>query len=162
MTGPIADVAKSSQFDPNVWSGRALQEGFVELAMSGLASMYSAFDWSSKCSWPSWISARVRAHYRTGLSGPFGSPVFTRAGKTRPPSRLILSQTSAGKICRLHRCVFLISRRTIRRVGRWRSTSPRSPGHEPERSMRCAPACWPARSPAHCGAAASWQPRSRV
>jgi hypothetical protein len=30
------------------------------------------------------------------LSGPFGSPVFACAGKTEPPSRLILSQTSAG------------------------------------------------------------------
>jgi hypothetical protein len=30
--------------DPNVWSGRALQEVFVELAVSGLASMYPAFD----------------------------------------------------------------------------------------------------------------------
>src|SRR5215470_13656488 len=30
--------------------------------------------------------------------GPFGSPVFACAGKTDPPSRLILSQTSAGKV----------------------------------------------------------------
>src|SRR6266567_4804943 len=51
------------------------------------------------CSGPSWISARVRSHYRTGLEGPFGSPVFAGAGKTDPPSRLILSQTSAGKRC---------------------------------------------------------------
>jgi hypothetical protein len=29
-------------------------------------------------------------------SGPFGSPGFACAGKTGPPSRLILSQTSAG------------------------------------------------------------------
>jgi hypothetical protein len=40
--------------------------GFAELAVSGLASMYPAFDWSI-CSGPSWISARVRSHYRTGL-----------------------------------------------------------------------------------------------
>src|ERR1019366_429866 len=53
-------------FDPNVWSGRALQVDFAELAVSGLASMYPAFDWSI-CSGPSWISARVRSHYRTGL-----------------------------------------------------------------------------------------------
>ena len=32
--------------DPNVWSGRASQEAFVELAVRGLASMYPAFDWS--------------------------------------------------------------------------------------------------------------------
>jgi predicted metal-binding protein len=30
--------------------------------------------------------------------GPFGSPGFAGAGKTDPPSRLILSQTSAGKL----------------------------------------------------------------
>src|SRR3981189_168688 len=40
--------------------------GFAELAVSGLASMYPAFDWSI-CSGPSWISARVRSRYRTGL-----------------------------------------------------------------------------------------------
>src|SRR5260370_29819181 len=40
--------------------------GFAELAVSGLASMYPAFDWSI-CSGPSWISARARSHYRTGL-----------------------------------------------------------------------------------------------
>src|SRR5271154_4621530 len=34
---------------------------FVELAVSGLASMYPAFDWSI-CSGPSWISARMRSH----------------------------------------------------------------------------------------------------
>src|SRR5258705_4004667 len=32
--------------DPDVWSGRALQEVFVELAFSGLASMYPVSDWS--------------------------------------------------------------------------------------------------------------------
>ena len=31
-----------SLIDPNVWSGRALQEDVVELAVSGLASMYPA------------------------------------------------------------------------------------------------------------------------
>jgi hypothetical protein len=50
-----------SAFDPNVWSGRALQVDFAELAVSGLASMYPAFDWSVWCSGPSWISARVRS-----------------------------------------------------------------------------------------------------
>jgi hypothetical protein len=53
---------KTDAFDPDVWSGRALQEDFVELAVSGLASMYPASDWSVWCSGPSWISARVRSH----------------------------------------------------------------------------------------------------
>ena len=51
----------SVENDPYVWSGRALQEDFVELAAGGLASMYPAFVWSVG-SWPSWISARVRSH----------------------------------------------------------------------------------------------------
>jgi hypothetical protein len=51
----------------------------------------SGLCWSVN-SWPSWISARVRSHCATGLNGPFGSPVFARAGKTEPRSRLILSQ----------------------------------------------------------------------
>src|SRR5580765_7922777 len=58
--------------------------------------MYTASAWSSLGSRSSWKSARLRSHYWTGLSGPFGSPVFASAGKTDPPSRLILSQTSAG------------------------------------------------------------------
>jgi hypothetical protein len=41
-------IAATSEFDPNVWSGRALQVDFAELAVSGLASMYPAFDWASK------------------------------------------------------------------------------------------------------------------
>ena len=56
---------------------------FDELVASGLASMYPAFDWSAG-SGPSWISARVRSHYRTGLNRPNGSPVFACAGKTEP------------------------------------------------------------------------------
>src|SRR3984893_14052487 len=32
--------------DPNVWSGRALQEVFVDLVVSGLASMYPVSSWS--------------------------------------------------------------------------------------------------------------------
>ena len=54
-----ADVAATTAPDPDVWSGRASQEGFVETAAYGLASMYLASRWSS-CSGPSWISARVR------------------------------------------------------------------------------------------------------
>src|SRR5437773_1910473 len=59
--------------------------GFRRSGVSGLASMYPVSDWSLLCSGPSWVSARVRSHYRTGLNGPFGSPVFASAGKTDPP-----------------------------------------------------------------------------
>src|ERR1700683_5138059 len=34
------------EIDPHVWSGRALQVDFAELAVSGLASMYPVSDWS--------------------------------------------------------------------------------------------------------------------
>ena len=53
-----------------------------DLAASGLASMYPASVWSVWYSRPSWISARIRSHYRLSLDGLFGSPVFGCAGKT--------------------------------------------------------------------------------
>jgi hypothetical protein len=62
--GGKADMAAklvSVAIDPDVWSGHALQVDFAELAVSGPASMYPAFDWSVWCSGPSWISARVRS-----------------------------------------------------------------------------------------------------
>src|SRR5450631_1865194 len=37
---------RNGAFDPNVWSGRALQEVFVDLVVSGLASMYPVSSWS--------------------------------------------------------------------------------------------------------------------
>jgi len=37
---------QNDAIDPDVWTGRALQVDFAELAVSGLASMYPAFDWS--------------------------------------------------------------------------------------------------------------------
>ena len=74
---------------------------FVEIAVSGLASMYPA----------SLIGVVAPGHHgyqraRDLISGqastrPFGSPVLACAGKTDPPSRLILSQTSAGMSHRL-------------------------------------------------------------
>ena len=52
---PASTLTNSVVNDPNVWSGRALQVDFVELAVCGLASMYPASDWSVLCSGPSWI-----------------------------------------------------------------------------------------------------------
>ena len=92
------------------------------------------------------ISLADRPH-----AGPFGSPVFACAGKTEPPSRLIFSQTLAGK-----RLDYL---RMIRPPG---ACSPRSLDHELARSRRYARACWQARSQARYGAVASWRLRSRA
>jgi hypothetical protein len=85
----------SSQFDPFVWSGRALQEVFVELSVAVL----------HQCIRPL-IGACAPGHHgyqracvlisRQASTGPSGSPVFACVGKTDPPSLLILSQTSAG------------------------------------------------------------------
>ena len=36
----VAGRGQDVAIDPNVWSGRALQVDFAELAVSGLASMY--------------------------------------------------------------------------------------------------------------------------
>src|SRR5260221_9254575 len=71
--------------------------GFVELAFSGLASMYPVSDWS--CFAPDQYGYQRACDLINGqdYTGPCGSPVFARAGKTDPPSLLILSQTSAGE-----------------------------------------------------------------
>ena len=45
----VADVRRTAAndvIDPDVWSGRALQESSTSSAVSGLASMYPAFGWS--------------------------------------------------------------------------------------------------------------------
>ncbi len=70
--------------------------------MCGLASMYPAFDWSLLCSGPSWVSARVRSHYRIGLNGTIRvTSVRVRRKDRSSISFLILSQTSAGKAFQL-------------------------------------------------------------
>jgi hypothetical protein len=97
MNGRVAS-ANSVEFDPLVWSGRALQENFVDLAACGLASMYPASDWSAVCA-PGHHGYQRACVLISGQAsnGPNGSPGFACAGKTGPPSRFILSQTSAGK-----------------------------------------------------------------
>src|SRR5450631_1860403 len=80
---------RNGAFDPNVWSGRALQEVFVDLVVSGLASMYPVSSWS--CFAPDHHGYQRACVLITGQAsiGPFGSPVFACAGKTDPPSLLI-------------------------------------------------------------------------
>src|SRR6266403_3389577 len=70
---------------------------FRRSGISGLASMYPVSDWS--CLAPDHHGYQRACVLISGQAsiGPFGSPVFACAGKTEPPSRLILSQTSAGK-----------------------------------------------------------------
>jgi len=103
ISGPLKRQERSrgwhcrrAESDPDVWSGRASQEVFVDLADAVL----------HQC-----IRPPIGAHLAPGhhgyqracdlisgqaSNGPSGSPVLACAGKTGPPSRLILSQTSAG------------------------------------------------------------------
>jgi hypothetical protein len=62
---------------------------------SGLASMYPTFDWSVA---PGHHGYQRACDLITGKASrrPNGSPVLARAGKTEPPSHVVLSQTSAG------------------------------------------------------------------
>jgi hypothetical protein len=77
-----SDRRESGQFAGNVKSdGRALQENFADLAVSGLASMYPTFDWS--------VAPGHHGYQRAGdlISGkasrrPNGSPVLARAGRS--------------------------------------------------------------------------------
>ena len=73
----------------------------------GLASMYPASDWSALCSGPSWISARLRSHYRTGLdwghSGHQGSqapgrPVLHLVSSSRRPRRVNWATSSTAPV----------------------------------------------------------------
>jgi hypothetical protein len=73
----------------HVWSRRALKEVFVDLVVSGLASMYPVSSWS-------WFAPDHHGYQRACVlisgqasTGPSGSPVFACAGKTDPPSLLV-------------------------------------------------------------------------
>ena len=59
--------------------------------------MYPAFRWSVVLRAIMDIGAPAISLADRPHVGPFGSPVFACVGKTEPPSRLIFSQTSAGK-----------------------------------------------------------------
>jgi len=100
--GALADVRRGSgrvgddAFDPNVWSGRASQEVFVDLSALRSCINVSGLDWSACAPSHHGYQRACGLISRQASNGPFGSPVFARAGKTDPPSRLDLSQTSAG------------------------------------------------------------------
>src|SRR6202158_2517883 len=82
---------------PRMYGPAVRCKRFVDLVVSGLASMYPVSSWS--CFAPDHHGYQRACDLISGQAstGPFGSPVFACAGKTEPPSLLILSQTSAGK-----------------------------------------------------------------
>jgi hypothetical protein len=81
--------------------------GLVDLSVCGLASMYPASDWSVCAPGHHGHQRAYVLISRQASSEPFGSPGFACAVKTDPPSRLNLSQTSAGngKVMLRHRCL---------------------------------------------------------
>jgi hypothetical protein len=95
--------------DPNVWSGRALQEVFVDLVVSGLASMYPVSSWS--CLAPDHHGYQRACVLISGQAsiGPFGSPVFACAGKTDPLSLISLADLGWKLLIGLCHRLLLIS-----------------------------------------------------
>src|SRR5215510_11190886 len=94
--GPrIASESGATALGTTVWTGRALQVGFDDLEAIGLALLYPALE-RKVCSWPLWISARVRSYSRKGPERPVVPPDQGRDGETVSPSPQSNSQTSAG------------------------------------------------------------------
>src|SRR5262245_65650060 len=96
-------IEGSAEFDPYVWTRRALQEKTISLESTVL----------HQCIRPR-VGAHapdhhgnpraIRSYYRPCLGGLLGSSVLGCAGKTISPSLLFLSQTSVGnRSWRLHR-----------------------------------------------------------
>src|SRR6266566_9640145 len=97
-TGARTDIAVSEgdfRFDPNVWSGRALQVVSPSWRLAVLHQCIRPLIGAFAPGHHGYQRACVLISGQASI-GPFGSPVFACAGKTEPPSRLILSQTSAG------------------------------------------------------------------
>ena len=84
--------------DPNVWSGRALQEVFVDLVVSGLASMYPVSSWS--CFAPDHHGYQRACVLISGQAstGHSGHQCSHAPGRPILHLFLFLSQTSAGNV----------------------------------------------------------------
>src|SRR5277367_1480092 len=111
--------AVKSQFDPDVWSGRALQEDFVELAAAVLHQCIRLLI-GALCSEPSWISARVRSRYLTGLDRAIRvTSVRTRSEDRSSISTYPLADLGWKLLIGLRHRLLLISRSSfVRAKGR--------------------------------------------
>ena len=152
MDGPHSAIP-----DPNVWSGRALQEALVELVAGGLASMYPAFDWS-------WLLLAIMDISARAISLPDRSQrtIWVTSARMRREDRASISSYPLADLGKYPIGRFYDDEaKPVGRRLQWPS-APRSFDHGRERSRRCERVYWRARSPARCGAAVVWQPRSRV
>src|SRR6266567_1467486 len=92
--GPLLGVnrtksprARIDEIDPDVWSGRASQEVFVEVTVSGLASMYPASDWSAL-----WLRATMDISARaTSLADRPHWAIRVTSARTRREDRSSIS-----------------------------------------------------------------------
>jgi hypothetical protein len=80
----------------SVWTGRALQAGYDDLEMVGLALLYPALEWSASAPGHHGISAHIRSHSRKGPEWPLVPPDHGCDGETVSPFLQSNSQTSAG------------------------------------------------------------------
>ena len=111
--------ARTSQFDPHVWSGRVLQVDFAELAVSGLASMYPVSDWSCLLRTIMDISARAPSLADRPRSGHLGHQCSHAPG--RPNLHLVSSsrRPRLETVDRLRHRLLLMSRSSfVRAKGR--------------------------------------------
>ena len=106
------------------------------------------------------LSSFVRAKGRSFVPARRTS-IATRAGAVKAGRRTWLAAGSDVARLRLDRAEHGAR---IKRVGRLhrRSSSARRRAPWPAPPRRCGQACWRARSPARCGASASWPLRSRI
>jgi hypothetical protein len=95
------DLGVFTQPRPNVWSGRALQVDFAKLAVSGLASMYPAFDWSVVLLAIMDFSARASSLSDRPRSGQLGHQCSHAPG--RPNLHLVSSSRRPRRV----RCIDL-------------------------------------------------------
>ena len=139
---------QNDAIDPNVWSGRASQEVSSSWRLAVL----------HQCIRPL-IGAFAPGHhgYQRACDLVSGQASTGHSGHqcSHAPGRPILHLFSSSRRPRQ-----VVS--SLRMITRLEACSPRRLGHAQERSMRCGPACWRARSPGRCGAAASWQPPARA
>jgi hypothetical protein len=211
----VSARAQSEAIDPHVWSGRALQVDFAELAVCGLALMYPVSDWSSlapdhhgyqracdlvngpastghlghQCAhalgrpnlhlvhpladlgWKLLIglchclllisrSSFARAKGRSFVPAHIAS-IASRAGEVKAGRRAWLAAGSEVARLRLDSAEHGARIKRVERLHR-RSSSARRRVPWPAPPRRCGQACWRARSPARCGAIASWRLRSRI
>src|SRR3981189_2694575 len=93
---------------------------FRRIGGGGLASMYPASDWSVWCSGPSWISARVRSHERTGLDRAIRvTSVRTRSEDRTSISSHLLADLGWKLLIGLRHRLLLVSRSSfVRAKGR--------------------------------------------